>query len=104
MLGISLSDDSIALTVSILSGSLHCLLLFVAVRFIALGSPLRREGVRRGAFAAHYELRRGALQALGSLRRLTPSWLNAPSTTALLFWMIVVGLWLRSRLPFSVRR
>ena len=46
----------------------------------------------------------GALQALGFFRWLTPSWLNAPSSTALLFWMIVVGLWLRSRLPFSVRR
>ena len=46
----------------------------------------------------------GALQTLGSFRGLTPSWLNATSTTASLFWRIVVGLWLRSRLPFSVRR
>ena len=102
VLGISLSDDSIALTVSILYGSLHGLLLFVAVGLIALGFSLRREGV--GQLLSITSFGAGALQALGSFPWLTPSWLNVTSTTALVFWMIAVGLWLRSRVLLSGRR
>ena len=99
---ISLSDDSVALTTSILYGSLHTVLLFAAVGLIALGFSLRREGV--GHLLPITSFSAGALQILGSYPWLTPSWFNVTSTTALLFWMIAVGLWLRSCQPLSSQR
>ncbi|WP_194827869.1 hypothetical protein [Nocardia sp. XZ_19_231] len=95
--GIAMSDDSIALIVSMLYGTLHCLQLFAAVGLIALGFALRDEGVWYLLPVASFGA--GGLQILGAFPWLTPAWLNVTATAALLFWTIAVGLWLRTTRP-----
>jgi hypothetical protein len=91
--GISLSDDAIALVVSLFLGGLHSVLLFMGVGLIAAGFALRQENAGRLPIASFGA---GALQVLGAYPWLTPAWVNVTTAAALFAWMLATGWWLRS--------
>jgi hypothetical protein len=92
--GISLSDDAIALVVSLFFGGLHSVLLFLGVGLIAAGFALRQENAGRRLPIAGFGA--GGLQVLGAYPWLTPAWVNVTAAAALLAWMLAAGWWLRS--------
>jgi hypothetical protein len=92
--GITLSDDAIALVVSLFFGGLHAVLLFMGVGIIAAGFALRQGNSGRRLPIASFGA--GALQVLGSDPWLTPVWVNVTTTAALCAWMLGAGWWLRS--------
>jgi hypothetical protein len=92
--GISLSDDAIALVVSLFFGGLHSVLLFMGVGLIAAGFALRQENAGRRLPIASFGA--GALQVLGAYPWLTPAWVNVTTAAALFAWMLAAGWWLRS--------
>jgi hypothetical protein len=92
--GISLSDDAIALVISLFFGGLHSVLLFVGVGLVAAGIALRQENAWRWLTVASFSA--GALQLLAAYPWLTPAWVNVVVAAALLAWTVTAGWWLRS--------
>jgi hypothetical protein len=92
--GISLSEDAIALVVSLFFGGLHSVLLFMGVGLIAAGFAFRQENAGRRLPIASFGA--GALQVLGAYPWLTPAWVNVSTAAALFAWMLAAGWWLRS--------
>ena len=86
--GISLSDDAIALVVSLFLGGLHSVLLLMGVGLIAAGFALRQEH-SRGPL----------IHLFGAYPWLTPAWVNVTTAATLFAWMLAAGWWLRSAHP-----
>jgi hypothetical protein len=94
VLGISLSNDAIALVVSLFFGGLHSVLLFIGVGLVAAGFALRQGNAWRWLPFAGFIA--GAVQLLAAYPWLTPAWVNVSAAAALLAWMVTAGWWLRS--------
>lgn len=92
--GISLSNDGIALVVSLFFGGLHSVLLFIGVGLVAAGFALRQPNGWRWLPLASFSA--GALQFLAAYPWLTPAWVNVAAAAALLTWTVTAGWWLRS--------
>ena len=92
--GISLSNDAIALVVSLFFGGLHSVLLFLGVGLVSTGVAFRQQNAWRWLPLASFSA--GALQVLGSFPWLTPTWVNVAAAAALAAWTFAVGWWLRS--------
>jgi len=92
--GITLSDDAIALVVSLFFGGLHSVLLFMGVGLIAAGFALRHESA--GGWLPIASFGAGALQFLGAYPWLTPGWVTVTTAAALFAWMLAAGWGVRS--------